>query len=529
MNLAGSIDNLYNNANDKIILCTIAFAILSSVILICTYFYYVPLGVDGGWYSYPAYELSKGEDPNTNLLSIQELQEKKGINAKFGFSTRKLRLIPVSLWIKLMGYNITRLKYYSLLELCILFILVFYTFLIHASTVKKALLFWCIFITDSLIISLGASDVRPDLAVAIVSILSFIAISKIIKSIDILWLFVGGISCFFLFSFHITAALPLSFIVFYTLCAIIVFWRSLNLAQIYSLVIIILSGVLGVLYSKSIVNIFLPTKIIPNLKSPPLFDKISTLISSGFVPIISKEFHRWTEYFFISNYANFLLLITGIMLCIYYSYLLITSQPRTVRISKPTKEFLITFFSCFVSIIVLALMDPHDTPHHAVPLIPFFILLILKVVELMGKEEKKAIFFILFIIMLSSSLKIALSAKITINSIQNNYSNTKVEEALQNEFSPEKKYLIICPTELWPYFPENSNITIVDKRYLKKRNELSGYINQVDYIVLNNELHTTGIKDTIYKWFPEIKHKTIARIGNSNSLDAFEIVKLYYD
>ena len=54
----------------KSIYIACAVAITSALFFIMVVYIFVPLGCDGGWFSYPALSLSRGGDPGENQMNV---------------------------------------------------------------------------------------------------------------------------------------------------------------------------------------------------------------------------------------------------------------------------------------------------------------------------------------------------------------------------------------------------------------------------------------------------------------------------
>jgi hypothetical protein len=68
---AQAMTTLCGHAPSQRVLTLLAVGVvLSALALAAVYAWFVPISIDGGWYSYPGYALSQGRDPGENMREI---------------------------------------------------------------------------------------------------------------------------------------------------------------------------------------------------------------------------------------------------------------------------------------------------------------------------------------------------------------------------------------------------------------------------------------------------------------------------
>ncbi len=160
----------------KYVIIVCIAAIVATILLIMSRYFYTPLGVDGGWYSYPAFALSKGGGSGENMLSISELKNIEGVKSSFTNPEfrQSIRVIPMSWWFRIIGTNIWSAKLYGIFELFILMGIAYLLLQRISENKNIALLCWAIFLCDEVAISLGSSNLRADIMYTFMPLLVFL-------------------------------------------------------------------------------------------------------------------------------------------------------------------------------------------------------------------------------------------------------------------------------------------------------------------------------------------------------------------
>ena len=520
--LKGSYEFINSN---KIIFFSIVISLCAAFILTSTYYYYVPLAVDGGWYSAPANALARGSDPLENQMTLAQVSDIEGVKPIFGFDTRSIRTLPMSWWFSIHERNIWWVKVFSILELSLLFFLFYLLTKRNIKSKAIALFCWCIYVTDSTVISLGGSDLRPDLLVTALAILVFMSFEN---PNNLIWFLIGSVSVFIISAVHVTAAVPIALLLTYLFLKVIVF-KNRNKSNVFDYlysVLIVCLAVLGFFFRERVVNFLVPTDI-KIISSVDVVHRSSSILSNGLTGIAAKEIDRWSNYFFISNMAEFIFILFGFVVAAYIIIQDVKKYLGNNIISNSSDSFIALFFACGTSLLVLALFDPHITEHHAVPIVPFLVLLTGKIfdsLDLQGFKEASLKSILFGLVLLSFMLKIALSAKIIYKAETNEFNNQILLEYFNKKISLDARYLAIGPTELWPYINQNANLVMMDKRN-KIPSEIVDLLNKVDLVFLNKEFQSDVWENELANINFKVDWVNLGEVGGSTR--EFYFTKLY--
>lgn len=502
----------------KVVLVACGTAIIVVIFLATVVYFYRPIGVDGGWYSYPALALSRGGDPGENQLNVEELQDIEGVTAAFGFDTRQsIRVIPMSWWFRIFGTNIWSAKFFGILELTILMSIAYITFRRICQDKHIALLCWAIYLMDAVTIGLGAGDLRPDIMATIMVLLVFLLIRMEAKEYRILVFIAGILSMFCLALVHVTSAVPIAFLIFYMISELFVSRENLSKTRKIFYASLIITGSITFMLRKIIFDKLIHTKheikFAQNVES-----EVYKTLTSGIFPIVEKEFNRWTDYFLLGNLGELLAVLLALFL--FTIYLFSSSSKKSTRICMPV--------GCLFAVGVLAFADSHRWGSHALPVVPFFLLILARELELLHVPKIKhlGIALLFALVFLSATIKVAQGTRIIIKAVQNGYSNAAVVDTMNNVFSSKSKsYVIICPTELWPYINPKMNVVIYDHARKGIKDNAALFLATIDFIILNDDYHDDWERE-FRKRYPVIELKAISEVGNAKSGSSFvKIIK----
>ncbi|MFC1815033.1 hypothetical protein ACFL0M_03615 [Thermodesulfobacteriota bacterium] len=506
----------------KIVLLAWIIAIIATISLAMIQYFYLPLSVDGGWYSYPALALSRGGDPGENRLNVEELQKIKGIKTAFRQDFRQsVRVLPMSWWFRFFGTNFWTVKLFGILELLIL-ISIFHLLLRRiCKNSHIVLLCSAIYLMDGQIISLGASNLRADIMLAIMTLLVFL-LTRLDGQKYPLILFISGIfSISFLALTRITSVIPLAFLIVYMTTEIFLSWKKFsNFKKIFYFSLSI-TGIMTFSQRIMLWNIFLPSEYIhfhSGFRAPRF---IKAGLTRDIFLTIEKELNRWTDYFFLSNLGEFFSILLALLLFILYLFGPSSKRSMPIFISIPV--------GCIFAIGIMTMVGPFRTswPAHAIPIVPFFILMLALGLTLSRSPKIKywSVSFLFVLVLLSAGIKFAQSGRIITRCIRIGYSNMDAVKFINNIFKPKNKgFVVVGPTELWPYFNPETNIVIIDIR--RRPEAYSKFMDRVDFIILNKDYLSYNWENRFRDSYPDIKLKTIAEIGEKNVSSPFlKIIK----
>lgn len=505
-----------------IVVCTVA--LIATILLITIRYFYTPLSVDGGWYSYPALALSKDRDPGENLCSISELKNIEGVKASFHLDFRQsIRVIPMSLWFRIIGTNIWAVKLYGIFELSILMGMAYLLLRRISENENIALLCTAIYLTDGVAISLGSSDLRADIMLTFMTLLVFLLTCIEVKHYRSL-LFVFGVSSIsFLALIRLTSVFSLSFLISYMIIELFLSRKRLSNFKKWFYISMILSGIVSFFMRTKLWDIILPSQYTNlthsgegNLWSGNLVEAkyYASTLTVDILPKMIKEIHRWTDYFFMSNLGEFL----AILLAFPFFIICLLGLSKT---KIPSKLISIPM-GCVAAIGVLAFVDPIRCKWaaHALPVVIFFIIILAMVLNIVPNKKQKylGITLLFVFVIFSSGIKIAQGINIMRKGILNGYTNNSVIKVMKHVFNDEEKsYNIIGPTELWPYINQKTNIIIIDKRSTREIEELKNHLGEIDYIIINNDYQGFNWEEEFRKRYINVELETIAKVGKTNS------------
>jgi hypothetical protein len=490
-------------------------SVLSACLLMATSFYYQGLGSDGGWYSYPALALSRGERVDDNLTALTGQDEiSKDIKSKYGFKTySSIRVLYTGLWFRFFPQNIYSVKIISLLEVFCLYITVYFLILKFCKDKIIALLLMAIFINDKAIVLSAASDFRPDIITAAISCLFLwtVFIQQLGKRIIAMFL----VACILVLT-HKTAILPFCCVIFYALINNILNGK-INIRENY------LYSILAIL----VVYIYLQRSILFNalfitdmdVFSSPVkaADRLAEIWKGGLGAIICKEFYRWRTYFFTTNVAQLAVFLAGGALFIYNSKGDFWSNRQAIAL----------LLTIITGLALYAFIDPHRADVHVIPIVPFFFLFFSQIINLKAFEKRRAHHLLIGLICcLASISSIVLAGKIAVEGRNSGYNIRSLSSYFEKVFDDQDRdYLVVGPTEVWPFIPKGINITILDTtRSGHDFSSLDPFVDSVDYVLINKDYQFYNWEKRFLKHFPDYFLKKAFFIGNTESF--IQIYKL---
>ena len=486
----------------------IIMSVLSACLLLTTIFYYQDLGSDGGWYSYPALALSRGESAGENLTAFPgQVEMPKGIKSKYGFKTySSIRVLYTWLWFKLLPQNIYSIKMISLLEALCLYIAVYFLILKFCKDKVIVLLLMAIFINDKAILLSAASDFRPDIITAAISCLFFRTVFIKQPAKRIIAMFLAG--CVLVLT-HKTAILPFFCVIAFAVLKNILIGK-INAKENYLYGLLAILIVYIYLQRSSIFNALLITDM--DVFSSPVkaVDRIAEIMKSGLGAIISKEFYRWKTYFLTTNVAQLAVLLAGVTLFIYNS-------KDDFWHDKQAIALLLSIFTGFA---LFALIDPHRADVHVIPIVPFFFILISQTINVKAFEKRKAQHLLIGLICcLASVSSIVLAGKIAVEGRNSGYNIRSLSSYFEKVFDDQgRDYLVVGPTEVWPFLPKGINITILDTtRSGHDFSPLEPLVESVDYVLINKDYQSYNWEKRFLKHFPDYALKKAFFIGSKES------------
>ena len=477
-------------------------------------FYYVPLGVDGGLYSYPALSLSRDGDPGESQITVEELQGIHGVKVSYGFDlSRTVRVVPMSMWFRIFGADIWSARIFGLTEMLLLLVISFVVFHGISGNGRVAMLCWLIYSTDSVVLALGSTELRPDIMVTIFTLIVFLCINaddKFYGKREYVIISLSAVlSTFLLALTHITAAVSLALLVSYILAEFLLSWKAVSVYRKWLGASVITTGVITFLMRREFFALFVPTHYPDRSPFSPAVDVeggIRSLVSGGVWPIVQKEYTRWVDYFLPFNPAVFL----AVLLAVFLFGLGIFKHRHIKRLHQQ----LSILVGCAAACMVLAL-DPKPWSFHALPVVPFLIIVLANQLKLMDNLRMKniAVFLLFALIVLSAGTKLALGGRIVLKSAQNGYSNMELIDLMTRILDDkDKDYLIVGSTGIWPYIHPATNVVIFDAKPARMP-ELKKYLSEIDCILIDKDYKGYNWVSCFETMYPEVYLKQMESIG----------------
>ena len=503
--------------NKRLVVSTFILAVLSSTLLFSSEFYYKDLYCDGGWYSYPALAMSRNGSPAESQKQIDDLKSIHGVKSAFGWRTQySIRIFYTALWLKYISKSIVSLKFLGLLELISLLILTYV--LIHRFSRDHliSLLLFAILINDKRIILVATSDYRPDIMVAVFSCLVFLFFLWKNKTYGLIFAILT--SCL-LMLVHITAVIP-----FITIICFFLFHNAISgnykLRDNYRYLLV--AGIAFVVFSYRYVvfdSIFfssdhfiqshamaLQKVSIVNSKYP---HKIFEAFEHGFLNLLRKEAGRWRTYFVLFNIAEFLAFFTGFILLLKQSHFSISGNKKGFSF----------FFAILTGLLSFLVLDPHTTWRHGIVLIPFCFLMLSCAFQPMKLLSKRYLYVLIAIVWFSSFHSILIAGQLMLKGKRDGYNISMATKSFEEIISnKDHDYLLLGPTEIWPFIKQDKNVLIIDIRNGKQFKKVESIIDSVDYIVINEDYKAWKFEEAFLKYFPNYYLDTELNISGRDVL-----------
>ncbi len=236
---------------------------------------------------------------------------------------------------------------------------------------------------------------------------------------------------------------------------------------------------------------------------------MSNAFGKGLHYILVKEWTRWKEYFIVANVIVLCGLLTGLML----SFIRPTATQK-----KSTHRGLSLLLSISATAVLFAVADPHVAAAHVIPVIPFFFLLFAHQIKVQPALRKRIMSVLAVFIILNCGSSIALAGKIYYKANKAGYNIKMIDERV-NSILPYKnwQYIIIGPTEIWPFINGNRDVLIIDTaRTGKAFEKLSPVIHSVDYVILNEDYADYRWEEKFHQFFPNVMLEKVCSIGDDS-------------
>ncbi len=411
----------------------------------------------------------------------------------------------------MFGHSIWSVKLFGLSELFMLMALMYIVLKKYSGERTFLWLCWAIFATDGLALSLGATDLRSDLLLTLLTLLVLFFAWGEGEGKKRFLIYAGGtLSILLLALTRITSAIPLVLLITCLATELCLSWKYMFPFKRGFYLSLIAVGVIGFVLRNQIFY-----SILPSSQDVPFYTYgleghvLGKIKNPDVLQMLEKEFTRWTRYFFLSNVGVLSAVALGLLMFGARIFLAPREQSKLQATSLAA--------GCAVAAGSLAAFDPVAWSTHAMPLVAVLILLL---AEELGrirnrKNARRMVIVLIGIVLVSSGMRTAHGAKVILMSVRNGYSNPALEQVINRVFpSDSKQYLVIGGSELWPYIHEKKNVILVDARTKGRIGGLADIVEGVDFVILNEDFAEYGWEKNFSEAYPNIKLKPIAQVGN---------------
>lgn len=437
---------------------TAASLLLATIALAAAYAWFVPLGVDGGWYSYPGYALSQGRDPAENLLPFHELEAiPNSVRAHFGYELRSVLLVPIhAAWFSLFGATVASIKIFGAVQWAVLSLLVATAAWTVTRNRHVAWLAALVTSSDSWIVSQSFADLRPDIPIAIVLGGSVVALLRWLVTERPAWLGVAVLGAGMLPLLHLTGLIALSFLCALTTTLLVM--SPPNTERRRGLWAIPACGLLMFLVRQVVIDFLVPTNLPVALELPfrnDLIVEINRIVAMGVGGKLAFEWQRWSDYLFISNVSHLCFVGLGLL-----GLARAALDRDEVRPHLPRALLAALVLAALVAIV----FDTTVPRGHLISLACMaYLAACLGLHTLLRRRTSLAVFRALVIIgVAGAGLRTAKTFDIVLSGLEAGASNRQLGVFLQGLLHPDSDHTVIAPTYLWPYLDHGGSLVLVD-------------------------------------------------------------------
>jgi hypothetical protein len=495
---------------DKRVLTIVACAVFASAAaLIVAHFVYTPLQVDGAWYGYPGYALAQGRDPGENFAPLQSLLDEDGsTRVSFDFDTRNLRAYPLAAWFKAFGTSIWSVKAVSLFELALLLAAVAFVLRGAVAAIPAAIGILLV-ASDVAALTLGATDLRPDLLVGVLGVTLF-GLTVAHRS-GFSWQRFGAavLLAFCLAFVHLTAAVAFSVVGGAMLMDFVLNRTAFDKTRFLTYGAVLATGAVGFLFDREIRGMLIPTASDP-----------STLYYADFgvfdlARIANKEMTRWFSYFSDTN-LPLLIALAAVAVLIAMTFRAQLSAGR--KLSVPLA------FGVVCGSIVLAILNPHSAGSHALSVVVFAAVLAGYALDAASAHRchRTVGLFLCLVLVAGAVAKLALTVKVVVEHNAAGFSNKVLWDGVNEELGRSSAKIVIGPSKLWAYVEPERDVLIVDRRS-GDLHVLAEVIDRVDLVLLDEEFRDFKFVESLGRTLPGVELELVGTIGGPSARDRLEV------
>lgn len=473
--------------------------VAASTVLAGALFRFVPIHVDGSWYTYPALALHEGRDPGDNQRTTEALLA-TGHGRKvryFWDSRRNLYVAPTALWFREFGASWESIRGYGVFQLLLLSVLSGCVIRAMNGNGTIALVCWALFCSDSAFLANGTTDGRPDLLLTLVSLSLLLLVTRLLDGDRRLHVLLSGMALAAVLPLlHLTALVPLSVVGVYAALSLVSDARG-RAGSWQRLAPVFLAAGSAFILRSPILDWLFPSHV-PEAFAQDAFAELRKKLALGLGGVFATEGLRWYRYFWPSNWAELLFVCGGIGCCFRGG----NSRARSLLIG------------CFAGAVVVAVCSPSPRVDHLMTLLP--LALIGSSLAFKGRDTapNAPSGFFAGLLVLALVLKGAHAGYIVYRySHLAGLSGSHVASLLEGVAEPGRQSLIVGPAEIWPYLPDGVDVTIDDDR-MGMFDFHSEFARRVDYVVLNADYLAYQWRDRFHSQFPDLDLQEVRYLGD---------------
>ncbi len=479
---------------------------VATLVLGYTLFRFVPLHVDGGWYTYPSLALYEGRDPGDNQHTEQELlREPPGRKARFFWDSRRnLYVLPTFAWFRAAGASWLSLRYYGLLQLVVLWAVAWGTFRRFGGSPLVSTSCWLLFCSDAVFLSNGLTDGRPDLLLTTVALALFVSVVRCAHDNRLGVPFACGLLLAVLLPLlHLTSLVTMAIMAAFVVLGVAVRW-PLRSKGIVGAFVLLATAFIVFLLRTFILDRILPSAVAESYAQDP-WEMLRLKASMGVGGVLAVEGLRWFRYLWPSNWMELALILAGFI--------------GSFRVKGTTGEVpaRALFVACIGGCCVVALCSPSPRIDHLMSVMPFLLLASSSVISELALAADIVTPLLGVLVLVGAGLTSVPAGYVVYRyGSKAGMDNEQVEQLFRRVLAgPRELTRIVGPSEIWPYFPPATNAVIDDNRVTLY--DFSGdRWRNVDYVVLNRDYMAYQWVERFEKRYPELTLEEVDYVGERN-------------
>jgi hypothetical protein len=423
------------------------------------------ISMDGGWYSYPAYALSQGRDPDENLLPPDQLPlATPGVRSLFPWENRSFLLTDIDwAWFELAGHGEVSIVAFGVLQWLALAALVGWAVNRATGNPWAAAAAAVAALSDVKLIYESLADLRPDIPLALIGVGSLCFLVDYLKRRSPLSFIASGILILLLPLVHTTGVMPAAMMLTcVALSSLIPVAGHLSKRYMLACAALAAATLAVFVFRKPIMDVLIPTRVSLADQMAGRHDlpaMLASMVHRGLGWKLAQERQRWTSYFLAANLPQLLFLLTGMLALLRAAW----------RRRSQMAERLCLPAGWLAGIAVLTVTDPHFVSTHLIPLIAMgyvmagvgWALLLDERQPAMATQGVVALAVLAFLCL---GLRTAQASVDVEQGIHQGVSRSAVSRLVAQTFPGTGTTWAVGPTSIWMYVPERGRTVIVDDR-----------------------------------------------------------------